>query len=155
MEIAVLTVRNVGGQAVMRSVNRHIEKFGCQWVGRHPDFYDGVDTKNVRAEEMFAGLESELAGVTKKLEALDEEIAQWTDDARLKDFADKVANRLGLNLGEVFGLFISVQSEALERLKAKRTELMAEAINVGVKKEHAERYLSDVQRDFPRMVVYV
>src|SRR3989344_893362 len=151
MEIAVLTVRNVGGQAVMRSVNRHIHRIGYGWVGRHPDFYDGVDFKNGRAEQMFSSLDTELAGLTDKLEALDEEIDQWSEDTKLKDLADEIAKRFGLDLGDVFCFFISIQPEALGRLKAKRAELMDEAVNVGVKKEHAAKYLSDVRRDFPRL----
>ena len=104
---------------------------------------------------MFEGLEAELGGLTKKLEALDDEIAQWIDEAKLKDFAYKIVKRFELDLGDVFCLFISIQLEVVQRLRAKHAELRAEAINVGVKKEHAEKYLKEVQREFPRLVAYV
>lgn len=154
MEIAVLTVRNVGGQATMRSVNRHVEMVGGQWIGRHPDFYDGVDAKNARSEEMFTSLENELEKLTKKLEALDEEINQWVEDPKLGEFADNIAKRFNLNYRDLMGLLGSIRLEVVGRLRVRREELMAEAINVGVKKEHAKSYLADVQRDFPRVVEY-
>ena len=162
VQIVVLTVRNIGGQAVMKSVNRHAhwqssmtgKPFGLL-VGRHPDFYDGVDLKNVDAEKMFARLEEELADLTKKLEAVDEEISLWVEDAKLKNFADEIAKWFGLDFGDVFCLFISIQLEVVERLKAKRFELMDAAVSVDMRKEHAEKYLADVQQDFPRMVAYV
>ena len=103
---------------------------------------------------MFAGLADEFVRLTKKLEAVGDEIGVWIDDAKLKDFAKDIAERFGLDTGDVLGLFKSVRPGTVQRLKLRRVELMDAAVNVGVKKEHAERYLRDVQCDFPRMVAY-
>lgn len=155
MEIAVLTIHNVGDQAVMKSVNRHVFFDGSLIVGWHPDFYDGVDAKNVNAENMFSGLENQLGRLNEKLSVLDEEIGQWTDLQKLAEFADKIADRFKLDRDAVFGLFSSIRFEAVKRLKVRKAELKSEIENVGVKKEHAKNYLADVQRDFPRMVEYI
>lgn len=151
MEIAVLTVRNGG----LRSVNRHLEMEGGRWIGRHPNYYNGVDMKNIDAEQMFAGLENGLAGLKQKLVELDEEIAQWTDLKRLNEFVTETAIRFNLNRGLVLNLFLFVQQDAIRRLKVRRSVLEADIANVGVKKEHAKKCLADVQRDFPRLVSYV
>lgn len=161
VEIAVLTVRTVGGQAVMRSVNRHVYyQEGGRWIGRHPDYYDGVDFKNARAEKMFAKLENDLEKLTQKLELLDEKIGQWVEESKFNELALDTANECAesdfkLDPSSVLSLIERIQPLAVEKLKKARASVRAEAINARVKAEHAKNYLADVQRDFPRLVAYV
>jgi len=158
VEVAVLTLRSVDGNAMMASVNRHLSLIGYQWVGRHPDFYDGVDSKNSNAEQMFAGLDAELGGLTKKLERLDEEIGQWDELKKFDEFADETAKECAeqhnLNHGSVVGLLWAIRPYVVEKLKKKQASVKANAVNVGVKAEHAKKYLAEVQKDFPRLVGY-
>ena len=160
MEIAVLVTRNVGGNAVLRSVNRHVFFDGTYCIGNHPDFYDGVDEKNGRAEKMFEVLDAELAGLTNKLEDLDEEIAEWTEQNKYNEMALETARECAesdfkLSPNSVLDLLETIRPLVVQKLKNRRKVLRDQAVNVGVKKEHAKNYLADVQRDFPRLVAYV
>lgn len=161
MEIAVLVTHTIGGRAVLGQVNRHVHYDGGQLIGRHPDYYDGVNKKNGNAEEMFASLDAELACLTQKLEELDEEIAQWVEQSKFDEMIQKIAEDCGKNSYLKLGFrflkrFLEpLRPFAIQKLKDKRASVRAEAINVGVKKEHAQRYLAEVQRDFPRLVAYV
>lgn len=75
MEIAVLATR-VGASGAQRqvSVNRHVHHAGLYWIGRHPDFYDGVDSKNTIAETVVLNLEHELDDAKILLAYLEEKL---------------------------------------------------------------------------------
>ena len=159
MEIVVITVRNIGGQAVRISINRHVHLEDGKWIGWHPDFYNGVDAKNTRAEDMFSSLETELAEFTKNLELLDEEIAKWTEQKKFDQMALETAKEcescFKFNQGLVLGLLEATRPWVVQKLKGQRSSIRVKAIEVGVNKEYAERHLKDVQWDFPRIVAYV
>ena len=160
MEIVVLTGRTLrDGQVVKRSVNRHVHFEGDKWIGRHPDFYDGVDDKNTRAEESFAQLESDLAYGISECDQLDEELDTFTNqkkfDAMVLSVAVIAESEFEMKPDSVRWLLNSVRPFVVEKVKAKRVKAMKNALDIEVDLKRAKNHLADVQRDFPRLVAYI
>lgn len=157
-EIAVLTTCVFGGQTVQCSVNRHIHPQNGQWIGRHPDFYDGVDAKNTRAEDVVAHLESRLEFLIAELEQLDEVLDKWSDSKKFKEMTSKTVDQCveaGLNPESVDKLLNRIRPLVIQKLKADLLTTKDKAIVVGIDLEYAKRHLAEVQEKFPRLVAYV
>lgn len=136
MEIAVLAIR-VGASGAQRqvSVNRHVHREGLYWVGRHPDFYDGVDAKNTIAETVVLDLEHELEDAKNLLGFLEEKL--------LKDSREAKKNGASNEEKDTLTIFLAI------------TEAKFAVIAIGGTLEIARENLARIQKEFPRLVSYV
>ena len=122
MEVAVLIDRN--GQQV--SVGRHIHaEHGC-WIGRHPDYYDGVDAVNESAESAVVNF--------------DGEVQRWTSQV----------NQLTVDLSKN-----GIEAEKKKELKEDLEHAKFMASEAEQYLNNAKQSLADVQREFPRIVEYI
>lgn len=158
MEVAVLVDRVVGGQKVQKSVNRHVHHEDGFLVGRHPDFYDGVDAKNTAAEEAVSRLEGNLEDLTRLLDDLDYNLDQWCDQGKFNEMfvrAAKECEQVGLKPGSVKRTLELVRPLQIQKLKDERAEKMSVALRVGVDLEHVKKHFTEIQKEFPRLVHYI
>ena len=122
MEIAVLDDYN----GRLKSVNRHVHMEHGNWIGRHPEYYDGVDALNNLAESAVVNFEGEVQRWTSQ-------VNQLTVDLQKDGIEAKKKKEL---------------REALEHAQFMASE-SEQSLN------NARQSLADVQREFPRIVEYV
>lgn len=140
MEISVLAIR-VGASGAQRqvSVNRHVHRAGNYWLGRHPDFYDGVDAKNTIAETVMLDLEHELEDAKILLEHFEEQLKKTAEAVR-----DDGVEASSVDKKErLINLFIAVEG------------VRSTVAFKGMALESARESLARVQEEFPRLVSYV
>lgn len=158
-EIAVLVTRAMGGQKVQRSVNRHVHYQGIYLVGRHPDFYDGVDAKNTAAEDVVSRFENEVGSLAREFAALGDSIFEWGDNERFGALiaeTSKDCKSAGVEISakRISELLHLSRSSVLKNLKKERGETEKKLTKAGLTLENAKKYLAEIREEFPRLVTY-